>query len=415
MAWGGRYKKKLRMFKNIGYNAKILLVSNPFWAIAPGMLFFYRPLYMRAVGLSEVEIGTLTSIAMIGAFIFGLLAGPLTNRFGRKMTVVIADFITWGIPMFLWAVADSYIYFFIAAIFNGMNYIASVAFQCALHEDTAPEHRATNNIILNWTISLFAMLAPVTTLFIDDLGMIKTMRIGHLIGLVLMFICFTIRLFFMRETQIGKNIMAQNKQIKLTQILKNSLKTLKVILKNKETILIGTMYILSNTAAQFSIFQLIFLNERLGYDSGNLSIAALVNSAVVVIATVILIPIVRRKSNYTIVSFCYFISAAISLLFIFLPSNALFLTLAVLAALSLAGNFTTNFRDSAFFNSIGENEKSDAFSTLLALNALINMPMGFIAGILFRINQLLPFIMIVIIFVIAGGISIILLKSRQKI
>ena len=51
-------------------NTRNSLRLEPMWALFGGVIVYFAPLYMKAVGLSELEMGVLTSVGLFASFFF---------------------------------------------------------------------------------------------------------------------------------------------------------------------------------------------------------------------------------------------------------------------------------------------------------------------------------------------------------
>ena len=129
----------MKLLGDINKNARVSLMVIPMWSIFWGLVFFYSPLYMRQIGLSEIEIGLVNTTAMVFAFLCHLVASPITNRLGRKRTTLIFDLLSWSGSMLIWAIAHNFWFFLVAGIVNAFSKIVSVSWNCLISEDEKKE------------------------------------------------------------------------------------------------------------------------------------------------------------------------------------------------------------------------------------------------------------------------------------
>jgi len=73
---------------------------------------------MLALGLTDGQIGFLLSLNLAFQILGALLGGAITDKLGRRKTTFIFDIVSWSIPTLLWAIAQDFRYFVVAAVIN---------------------------------------------------------------------------------------------------------------------------------------------------------------------------------------------------------------------------------------------------------------------------------------------------------
>jgi protein-S-isoprenylcysteine O-methyltransferase Ste14 len=94
---------------------------------------------MLTLGLKDNQIGLLVSIGLVVQTFSALISGPITDKLGRRKTTAYFDFISWSIPMVIWAVAQDFRFFLVAALFNGTWRITHTSWSCLLVEEADPK------------------------------------------------------------------------------------------------------------------------------------------------------------------------------------------------------------------------------------------------------------------------------------
>jgi MFS family permease len=74
-------------------------------------------------------------LQIISAF----MSGAITDKMGRKSATLIFDILSWSIPCLIWAFAQTFYYFLIAAVVNSLWRITMNSWTCLLVEDTDPK------------------------------------------------------------------------------------------------------------------------------------------------------------------------------------------------------------------------------------------------------------------------------------
>ncbi|MBE0698883.1 MAG: MFS transporter, partial [Anaerolineaceae bacterium] len=120
----------VRTLFNLRGNQKSAVLTEPLWGIPFNLYAPYVSVYMLALGLKDVQIGLILSINLAVQLVSALLSGPITDKLGRRMTTMIFDFISWTIPAAIWAIAQDFRYFVVAALFNGVWRVTHTSWSC---------------------------------------------------------------------------------------------------------------------------------------------------------------------------------------------------------------------------------------------------------------------------------------------
>ena len=124
------------MFKKITGNARACMIVEPLFIIPHSLVITYASVYMLALGINKTQIGFIASLGLIIQIFSSLISGFLTDRFGRRKTLLIFDLISWPLAVFIWAISQNIWYFVIAVFFNAFQKIPHTAWICLLVEDT---------------------------------------------------------------------------------------------------------------------------------------------------------------------------------------------------------------------------------------------------------------------------------------
>ena len=172
--------------KNLRGNARGCVYTEALWGIPNNLYAPYVSIYMLALGLSDVQIGLITSIGLVFQIVTTLLSGAITDKLGRKRTTLIFDLISWSVPCLIWAVAQNFTYFVVAAIVNSIWRVTANSWQCLLVEDTDPGLLVD---IWSWIYIaglIAAFVSPITGLLIDHYSLVPTMRGLYILSFVMM-------------------------------------------------------------------------------------------------------------------------------------------------------------------------------------------------------------------------------------
>jgi MFS family permease len=391
-----------------------MILVEPFWAVFSGLIFFYVPLYMKEIGLTEVEMGIINTVNLLVAFICHLFAGPITNRVGRKKTTLTFDLISWSVPMLIWAVSQNFWYFLAAAVVNAFVRIVSVSWYCLLVEDTPENKRSKVFGIINVIGCASGIFTPVSGLLIFKYGTVPTMRVLYGLGFVGMTAMFLIRNALITETKPGRDLMEKHSGLTITESIKSSIKIIFRVYKSSSHILLTLVYIITNFVLSLSFFQILYLKDFLGFRENIISVTPGVNAIINILLYVFVLPRLNRLREEKALSFSLGIGVFGALLFILIPRSSSLMMIATLAVIAIGNFFIQTYRDSVFMNNLGEHEKADVYSAVQTISTLICIPSGYIAGLTYSINPLLPFIIVLVLLTCAFACSAALLKKSVR-
>ena len=391
----------IKLLQDLNKNARISLSLLPVWSVFWGLVYFYSPLYMRSLGLNEVDIGIVSTVNLAFAFLCHLVASPVTNKIGRKKATVIFDTLSWSVPMLIWAVSQNIWFFLAAGIVNATSKVTVVSWNCLISEDESREGVPKIFTIITLINSGIGVFAPITGFFIAKFGLVNSMRPLYAIGGISMAAMFIARNFFVVETGAGKKMIADHGGESIGTSVANYLKMVFGLYKNKGFVLLAVIFIATNFVTTLNVFQVIFLTERLEYAQKTISlipfIVALANVAIFIFA----VPRLSGKKPESVLSAFALCNLFASLLFLAIPEKNLAVMLAVMAANGMSNFILLSYRESVFMNAQGEHEKADMYSAVQTLTILFVIPAGYIGGILYRAKPVLPFVLVSVLYIVA--------------
>ena len=150
-------------------NPRVSVYTEPMWGLSINLCLPYATVYMLTFGMSDIEVGIITSIYMFSQMIFAFLSGAIIDKMGRRLSTALFDFIAWSLPCLIWASSQGFWFFVVAALLNGTMKITTVSWDCLLVED-APKDKITH--IYSWVMifgNLSAMFAPISSILVAKL------------------------------------------------------------------------------------------------------------------------------------------------------------------------------------------------------------------------------------------------------
>lgn len=394
-------------------NTRSCLIVEPLWALFGGVIFYFAPLYMKALGLTEIEMGLINSAGLLFSFVFFLLAGPITNKYGRHMTSLVWDIFSWTVSMVLWAFAQDFWWFFAAVFFNSAIKVTMVSWNLLVSEDAREDQRVKVFAIVNLLATVGGIVSLIAGLLLDTFGVIPTMRVTYFAGAISMTTMFVVRSFMTQETENGRRVMESTKNTPLFRLVGEQLASLVHAAKDGHFAILTVLYLIMTAITSFTFFQILYLKEQLGYSNTELAIVPAVNSVLTILLLTVVMPRIPKGAERLglLVGFgaCLVGAAA----FLFLGSGMLWAVLVVQGLGAAALMLVITYRDSVFMNTVEEAKRAELFGLVNMLAMLLSIPTGWLAGWLYSVNLLAPFGALVVLFVLGAGAAIRLMGHHR--
>jgi len=392
-----------KTLKNLKGNVRACVVTEPMWGIPFSLVLPYASVYMLALGLNDAQIGTVASLGLVVQIFFALISGAITDKFGRRLTTAISDVLSWGVPAFIWAIAQDFRYFVVAAVFNAVWRIPHNSWVCLLVEDAEEDqlvHIWTWIYIAGLISAFFAPLAGVLIIVID---LIPAVRILYFFAFILITLKGWVLYRSSTETQQGRVRMEETKNQPLLSILAGYGGVLKEVLRTPRTLIaLGIMTVMSITMLVYNTFWSIIVTERLGIAAGHIALYAFARSALLLILYFVLIPRldVRRFRNPILIGYAGYIVS--QLLLVNMPAGNYYLLLISVLIEALSAAMLSPVMDSLVIISITKEERARINAIMAVVVIALTSPFGWIAGQLSEINRTLPFYLNIGLFILGS-------------
>jgi MFS family permease len=372
---------------------------------------------MLALGLKDSQIGLLVSIGF-GFQIFGaILGGAITDKLGRRKTTAIFDFISWSIPTFIWAIAQDFRYFVIAAAFNGVWRVTHTSWSCLMVEDADPEQLVD---IYSWIyISglLVAFFAPFAGILISVFSLVPTMRGLYIFAFLMMTVKFIILYFYSTETSQGKIRMEETRNQSLFSLVSGYGDVFKRIMNTPRTVYTLGILLAMNLAGTIgNTFWAIIVTQKIHIPNGELALYPFARSVIMLFFFFLAMSRIKelRFRNPMIIGFvCLALSQIILIL---VPEKGYLLLLAstILEACSYA-TVSTQI-DRMIVVTVDAQERARIMAMLFLVVIIITTPFGWIAGKLSEMNRILPFVLDIGLYLVGAVLVFLAAKhpSNQK-
>ena len=384
-------------------NTRACIYTEPLWAVPYNLYLPFYTLYMFSLGVTDVQIGLLISIATFLQMFSSLLGGVLTDKFGRRKVTLWGDVVAWSIPCVIWAFARDFHWFFAATLFNGMFMITHNSFQCLMIED-ADQNRLVTIYNLLYVAGLLAVFfAPLSGYFIGKFTLVPVMRVLFVISAALMTIKFVILYICSTETGRGRIRIKETKRVPLTRMVLEYKYVMIQIFKTPATL---RMLVLISL---FNIQQLVSANFFSLYVTQNLQIPEQYLAAFTIVRAAIMLMFfffaqtrLTKMSIHSVMMGGLVMYTGSHALFLLTPSGAVPLLFLFAAIDACAAALFLPRRDALLMRNIEPGERSRIMSLLTVIMLGVTVPFGYAAGFLSNINRSWPFMLNVALFLLMG-------------
>lgn len=411
MAWGGHpagnesdFLKRLllkhplvRTLSELRGNTRACVLTEPMWGLSMNLCLPYASVFMLSFGMSDVQVGLVASIYMFSQMIFAFLSGVIVDRFGRRFSTMLFDFLAWCVPCLIWAFSQGFWFFAVAALFNGMMKITTVSWDCLLVED-APKDKITH--IYSWVIiagNLSALFAPISSILVARMTLIPAIRVLYINAFVVMTLKLILLYRFSTETAIGRVRREAVKGMTWGQMLSGYKGAVSRIMTSPGTVFAIVISVLVEIAAMIGMtFWQIIASRRIGIPDPMLPIFPMAKSILSIVLFFTVLSRIRQ-SNLKWPLYGGFLSAILSaLLLISVPGTGVLGSILLCASLAFeALGFAAlgTLRESLVAIHVYPEDRSRVMALLQTAVMLISVPFGYIGGLLSDIDRALPFVL----------------------
>jgi len=381
-------------------NPRACVYTEPMWGLSMNLCLPYASIYMLTLGMSDIQVGIVTTIYMFSQMMCAFLSGVIVDKMGRRKSTMVFDFLAWSVPCLIWAFSQGFWFFVVAALLNGLMKITTVSWDCLLVED-APKNKITH--IYSWVMisgNLSALFAPISSILVSKLTLVPAIRILYINAFIIMTVKLLILYKFSTETAVGKIRREETHNLSLGQMLAGYKSALHKIISSRGTLFAIVISILVEIVAMLGMtFWQIIASRRIGIPNTLLPIFPMVRSILsIFLFFTVITHIKQTKLKWPLIG--GFLSSIISCIllisiakvgvwgYVILSVSLIFEALGV-AVLS-------TLRESLVAIHVDPSERSGIMALLQTTVMLVSVPFGFIGGLLSDISRILPFVLSII-------------------
>ena len=391
----------LASFKLIKGNARVMTLAEPLFAIPLMMVTPFVTLYMYNLGVSDRQIGLLASVVLLMQAITALLGGPLTDKLGRRLTVALADVISWSIPSLIWMFAQNFWWFLAAAIIHGTLGIVLNSWQWLFAEDADKKQLVAVYNCIHIISLLCIFFVPLSGLLMNRVGVVTGTRWLYLLMFIMMTTKFIVTYIFTKETKQGKIKIEEMKNQSVLALTFKLGEVFRLIWHTPGTVVtIIFAIMLSVSGIAIGNFFFLYANRSLGVPESWIVIFPMIRA---VIATTFLFAVQHRiqVNAYRIpmlAGLAFYVVSHAALLLApqavngvpIMMSYGFVIGFVIFEALALA--LLSPRASSLIILNIEESQRMRISSVITLLMLGISAPFGFFIGTLSEFNPIMPFV-----------------------
>jgi MFS family permease len=398
--------------RNLRGNVRGVVLTEPLWGIPFNLYAPFVSVYMLALGLTDSQIGLIASVGLVFQVFWTVMSGAITDKFGRKRTTLITDIISWSIPCLIWAVAQDFNYFLIAAIINSTWRVTHNSWLCLLVEDTEPRLLMD---VYSWIyISglLAAFFTPLAGVLVSTLTLVPTMRGLYLLAFVMMTAKFLVMNAMVVETEQGLVRMEATRHQPLSAIVGETSGVFRQLLRTPETLFTaGLMVVLSIGTMLNTTFWPILVTEKLQVAPQYLSLYHAARSITMLLFFFLVMPRLRDMDVRRPMVFGFVGMILSWTILVTMPNRSYGLLLLAMVLEGCSIPATSTMLDKLIATTVDPKERARIMSILYLVMILLTSPFGWIAGQMSEVNRNLPFVFNIALF--TAGSMLAYVASRR--
>ncbi len=383
-------------------NPRVTVLTEVMFGIPFNLFNPFFSVYMLAMGLTDQQIGIIASMGLVLQIFSALLSGAIVDKFGRRLTLLVADFVGWSVPCLIWAIAQDFRFFVAAAAMNSLWRISNTAWTCLMVEDAEERH-----LVHIWTwITIFAVcsafIAPLGGWFVSRFGLIPAVRGLFVFGFFMLTLKAIVLYLYSHETARGIQRMRETRQQSLFSLLSEYRSVFRQILHSRPILSALSLLVITNiyTTVSGSFWGVLF-TTKLGFTNSEISTYVALRSIIMTICFFLIGPRLTNLRRFRLPLWAGFIAFfASQLLLVVMPARAILLLVISVTLEAVASALVSPMTESLLALSMESDERARVSAMVYVALILLISPFGWIAGQLSALDRTLPFVLNMVLFAI---------------
>ncbi len=395
-------------------NPKVCILIEPLWGIPANLIIPFATVYMHALGVTDIEIGLILSLAMVVQVAFSFLGGIFADKFGRKTTTMLGDFFGWVLPCLIWAVSQNFWFFLAAVLLNSFEQINQTAWSCLLIEDA--DKSKTVNIYTWITIAglLSVFFAPISGLLIGSFTLVPVMRALYFSFSMTMVIKWIITYKYTSETKQGIIRKAETKGKTVLTVMYEYKDLLPQIFRNRETLkTLAIMIILYISNMATSNFFGLYVSDTLNIPEEYLAYFPIIRAAIMIIFMFGVQHRINPARLKLPMEIGFVLGIGGQLMLVFAPEGNIAVVAGYILLEAMAAALIMPRKDTMVVMNVDEGERARIVALLTAFMIAFSAPFGYMIGAISALDRRLPFVFVTVLFIL--GMAVIGMTKEKKL
>ncbi len=357
-----------------------------------GIIIPILPAYLLSIGQGGTAAGLMIAIFAGAQLVMSPIAGKWTDRYGRRI-MIISGLSGLALSMFVFYFSDSIGVLYISRVIGGVGAALLIPAIFAYVADiTTMDQRAKGNSFISASMSLGIVVGPGIGGFLAEFGLKMPLLISALVGLA----AVAFSAFMLKESMDTKIVVQDKKTDPMVKEIAQSF--------NKPYFipLVITLVMSFGLMAYESVLGL-FVDNVFGATPKDIAILVTSTGLISVVIQLFVVDwVVRRFGEAVVLNIFLGLAALGFLLSIFAPSYIMFFGVTMIIFLS-----TSILRPvlTTLISKLAGNEQGFAMGMNNAYMSIGNVLGPLLAGLLFDVHILYPFILGLIVLVITIIVS----------
>ncbi|WP_342509125.1 MFS transporter [Sporosarcina sp. FSL K6-2383] len=385
--------------------ALYILMFNMFIAMAGiGLIIPIMPEYLATFGVAGQALGFMIAIFSLAQFVFSPFSGDLSDKHGRKKIIIIG-LIIFGLSQLAFGLANELWMLYLARFFSGFGAAFIVPPMMAFVADiTTVENRGKGMGLLGASMSLGFMIGPAIGGFLSKISLVFPFYFAT--GAALFAAILSILILPNPKPVLDGDPTVKRKRENLVQQLVRSTKT-------SYFVVLIVMFVFSFGLANFQSTIALYVDQKYGYTPTDIAILITVGGFVgVIVQTFVINPLFKRYGEMRVI-LVNLVIAAFSLIGIIFVD--MFWSILLVSTIFSTATSLLRPAVNTLVSKLAGQEQGFAAGMMNAYMSLGNMIGPAIAGVIFDINMIYPYILGMGILLISFVIAAIWAKRNQKL
>ena len=369
-----------------------------------GLIIPIMPQYLGTFGVAGQALGFLIAMFSFSQFIFSPIAGDLSDKHGRK-NLIIVGLVIYGLSQLTFGMATELWMLFVSRFFSGLGAAFILPPTMAFVADlTTIEKRGRGMGLLAASMSLGFVIGPGIGGILSKISLEFPFFIGTSVAVFAAIVSFFALPNIKPEVSTDQVIKRKNE---------NLFKQLKRSAATPYFVMLIVMFVFSFGLSNFQSTISLYVDHKYGYTISQIAVIITVGGLVGTIAqTFVIGPLFKRFGEMRVILVNLVISAIAMLWILFVDSFSMIL---IVSMVFFTATALLRPAVNTLVSKLAGDEQGFAAGMITAYMSLGNMIGPALAGILFDINMIYPYIIGTVILLICFLIAFAWSKRSSKL